>query len=50
MKIDKKIFNDLRVYDTSELERLIHTVKDELNERLPYKNQQIAFIYERDVE
>jgi hypothetical protein len=49
MKIPKKIFDDLRVYDSVELEKLIHAVADELNGRSYYKDSEIAFIYERDV-
>lgn len=48
MKIPQQTFNDLRVYGTAELEKLIHSIKDELNTRKSYKKEQISFIYERD--
>ena len=42
--------DDLRVYDTEILEKLLHAIRDELNTRKPYEEQQIAFIYEKDVD
>ena len=32
------------------LEKLLHSIKDELNTRKPYEKQQIAFVYEKDCE
>ena len=48
MKIPQQIINDLRGYDTAELEKLINFTKDELNTRKPYEFKQIAFIYESE--
>ena len=39
---------DLNIYDTEILERLLHSIKDELNTRKPYEKEQIAFIHEKD--
>ena len=50
MKITQQFINELRIYDTVDLEKLIHAIKDELNERTPYKLHQIAFIYEKEGE
>ena len=50
MKIPQQIFNDLRVYDSKELDKLIHAVAEELNTRSYYGDSEIAFIYERNVE
>jgi len=50
MKIPKKLFDDLRIYDSKDLDKLIHAVAEELNDRSYYGKSDIAFIYERDVE
>jgi len=50
MKIPQQIYNNLKVYDSKELDKLINAVADELNTRSYYGDSEIEFIYTRDVE
>jgi len=50
MKIPQKMYSELRIYDTLDLEKYLKALLDEINSRSGYKEQQIELIYTRDAQ